>query len=72
MLFNMKNIFWNILTFIGCCAIACLIFGLVQISWNYVMPYIFGLPEIGFWHVGNMYLLIRLFRLFWKTNFKFF
>lgn len=72
MLFNMKNIFWNILTFIGYCGIACLIFGLVQISWNYVMPHIFGLPKIGFWHVGNMYLLIRLFRLFWRVNFKFF
>lgn len=68
----MKNIFWNILTFIGGCGITCLIFVLVQISWNYVMPHIFGLPKIGFWHVGNMYILIRLFRLFWKINFKFF
>lgn len=72
MLFNMKNIFQNIIIFIGCCAIACFIFMLVKISWNYVMPHIFGLPKIGFWHVGNMYLLICLFKQFWKTNFKFF
>lgn len=72
MLSNMKNIFWNIILFIGCVAIDFLLFWLVQISWNYVMPHIFGLPKIGFWHVGNMYLLIRLFRLFWKMNFKFF
>lgn len=68
----MKNIFWNIILFIGCIAIYCLLFWLVQISWNYVMPHIFGLPKIGFWHVAIMYILIRLFKLFWKINFKFF
>ena len=46
--------------------IVALIFGLLLVFpimwlWNYLMPMIFGLPELTYWQTYGLYVLINLF-----------
>ena len=45
-----------------------LIGGPLMILWNWLMPSIFGLPEIGFWQACGLQLLATI--LFKSTSFK--
>jgi len=45
-----------------------LIGGPLMILWNWLMPSIFGLPEIGFWQACGLQLLAIL--LFKSSSFK--
>lgn len=38
---------------------------LALICWNYVMPVMFGLPEIGYW---TMYVFLILIRILFPTS----
>ena len=59
----------NILLVIGILIIAVMLIGFpLMILWNWLMPTIFGLPEIGFWQsIGLQLLSIILFK---STSFK--
>jgi hypothetical protein len=45
-----------------------LIGGPLMILWNWLMPNIFGLPEIGFWQACGLQLLATI--LFKQTSFQ--
>lgn len=32
----------------------------VQLLWNWLMPFIFGLPKLGFWQTAGLLLLANL------------
>ncbi len=37
------------------------VFGaLVMLLWNWLMPYIFGLPELNFWQAAGLLILCKL------------
>ena len=58
-----KIIFWVVF---GVCAAAAvgLLLGIVVMSlWNWLMPEIFGLPEIGYWQAVGLFILCHLLRL---------
>ena len=61
----------NILLVIGILVIAVMLMGFpFMLLWNWIMPTIFGLPEIGFWQsIGLQLLSIILFKSSsFKTN----
>jgi len=46
---------------VGILILACLLFGLpLQILWNLLMPELFSLPYITFWHACGLQLLASL------------
>jgi membrane protein required for beta-lactamase induction len=60
----MKNSFEAIAAFIGMIAIAIVLLGYpLMLLWNWLMPIIFGLPEITFWQaIGLNFLSTILFK----------
>jgi hypothetical protein len=66
----MKQTIHNILLVVGLLILACLLFGApLMVLWNWLMPTIFGLPEITFWQACGLNILSAiLFRSSIKTN----
>ena len=65
----MKQTTHDIFLVIGILMLAVIIFGApLMILWNWIMPTIFGLPEIGFWQACGLQLLATI--LFKSTSFK--
>lgn len=63
----MKEIVSGILVFIGIVGIVCILLGLpLMLLWNWLMPELFNLPQIGFWQAVGLQLLATL--LFKNTN----
>ena len=60
----MKNSFEAIAAVIGMIAIAIVLLGYpLMLLWNWLMPIIFGLPEITFWQaIGLNFLSTILFK----------
>ena len=60
----MKNSFETIAAVIGMIAIAIVLLGYpLMLLWNWLMPVIFGLPEITFWQaIGLNFLSTILFK----------
>jgi hypothetical protein len=54
----MKNSFEAIAAFLGMIAIVIVLLGYpLMLLWNWLMPVIFGLPEITFWQAIGLNLL---------------
>jgi hypothetical protein len=54
----MKNSFESIFAFLGVIAVIIVILGYpLMLLWNWVMPIIFGLPEITLWQAIGLNLL---------------
>jgi membrane protein required for beta-lactamase induction len=54
----MKNSFETFAAFLGLIAIVIVILGYpLMLLWNWLMPVIFGLPEITFWQAIGLNLL---------------
>ena len=66
----MKQIIHDVLLVIGVLMLAIILFGApLMMLWNWLMPTIFGLPEIGFWQACGLQLLATiLFKATVKTN----
>jgi len=66
----MKQTIHDILLVVGLLILACLLFGApLMVLWNWLMPTIFGLPEITFWQACGLNILSAiLFRSSIKTN----
>ena len=66
----MSNIIESILYIIGILMLAIILFGgPLMLLWNWLMPYLFRLPEIGFWQACGLQLLATiLFKPTIKTN----
>ena len=66
----MKQITHDIFLVIGILMLAGILFGApLMVLWNWLMPTIFGLPEIGFWQACGLQLLATiLFKPTIKTN----
>jgi len=62
----------GILTVVGLIILAVLLFGgPLMVLWNWLMPYLFGLPEITFWQACGLQLLATLlFKPVINTNKK--
>ena len=60
----MKNSFKAIAAFLGMIAIVIVLLGYpLMLLWNWLMPIIFGLPEITFWQaIGLNFLSTILFK----------
>jgi len=60
----MQNFLIAILTTLGVFLIVAVILGLpLMLLWNWLMPHIFNLPEIGFWQaIGINFLSSILFK----------
>jgi hypothetical protein len=60
----------GILLIIGIVILSIILFGgPLMVLWNWLMPTIFGLPEIGFWQACGLQLLATiLFKSTIKTN----
>ena len=57
----MNDTIEEILTIVGLLILACLLFGLpLMLLWNWLMPGIFGLPQIGFWQACGLQLMAGL------------
>ena len=64
-----NNSFEAIAAFIGMIAIAIVLLGYpLMLLWNWLMPVIFGLPEITFWQAIGLNLLSTI--LFKSTTIK--
>jgi hypothetical protein len=64
----MKTIVMGILTVIGLLGVVALLVGLpFMILWNWLMPSIFGLTEIGFWQAVGLNVLAGIL---FKSNIK--
>ena len=65
----MKNSFETFAAIIGVIAIVIVILGYpLMLLWNWLMPFIFGLPEITFWQAIGLNLLSTI--LFKSTTIK--
>ena len=66
----MNQMINGILLIVGILILSIILFGgPLMILWNWLMPYIFGLPEIGFWQACGLQLLATiLFKSTIKTN----
>ena len=66
----MKQTTHDIFLVIGILMLAVILFGApLMVLWNWLMPTIFGLPEIGFWQACGLQLLATiLFKPTIKTN----
>jgi hypothetical protein len=65
----MKQTIHNILYIIGLLMLVIiLIGGPLMILWNWLMPTIFGLPEIGFWQACGLQLLATILFKSTKIN----
>jgi membrane protein required for beta-lactamase induction len=65
----MKNSFEAVAAIIGMIAIAIVLLGYpLMLLWNWLMPVIFGLPEITFWQAIGLNLLSTI--LFKSTTIK--
>jgi len=57
----MSETIHNMLLVIGLLILACLLFGLpLMFLWNWIMPDIFGLPQIGFLQACGLQLIAGL------------
>lgn len=66
---KMKNSFETFAAIIGVIAIVIVILGYpLMLLWNWLMPFIFGLPEITFWQAIGLNLLSTI--LFKSTTIK--
>ena len=67
---TMMKTIHDILLVVGVLILACLLFGApLMVLWNWLMPMIFGLPEITFWQACGLNILSALlFRSTIKTN----
>lgn len=55
-----KMIPWIVLGIVGAAALA-LLFGLIlMLLWNWIMPEIFGLPEVTYWQAWGLVLLAHI------------
>ena len=66
----MKQTTHDIFLVIGILMLAVILFGApLMVLWNWLMPTIFGIPEIGFWQACGLQLLATiLFKPTIKTN----
>jgi hypothetical protein len=66
----MKQTTHDIFLVIGILMLAVILFGApLMVLWNWLIPTIFGLPEIGFWQACGLQLLATiLFKPTIKTN----
>ena len=65
----MKNSFEAVMTIIGLLILWVMLLGMpLQLLWNWLMPNIFGLPEITFWQAIGLNLLSTI--LFKPTTIK--
>jgi hypothetical protein len=51
---------WVILGLAGITAIGLLVGIIVQLLWNWLMPAIFGLPEISYWQGVGLFILFKI------------
>lgn len=66
----MKKIFDSLSTILLVLLAAALLLGFpLMFLWNWLMPHIFGLPQIGFWEAMGLYLLSSI--LFKRKSFSF-
>jgi hypothetical protein len=64
----MKETIHSILLLIGLLILAMILFGgPLMVLWNWLMPILFGLPEIGFWQACGLQLLATIL---FKSNIK--
>jgi hypothetical protein len=57
----MNEIIHDVLVVVGLLILACLLFGLpLMFLWNWIIPDIFGLPQIGFWQACGLQLIASL------------
>ena len=57
----MKNSFETIIAFLGLIAIIIVILGYpLMLLWNWLMPELFGLPEITFWQAIGLNILCTI------------
>ena len=57
----MKQTTHDIFLVIGILMLAVILFGApLMVLWNWLMPTIFGLPEIGFWQACGLQLLATI------------
>ena len=57
----MKQTTHDIFLVIGILMLAVILFGApLMVLWNWIMPTIFGLPEIGFWQACGLQLLATI------------
>jgi hypothetical protein len=61
----------------GCLTITAIILAIVSVFtlpvmwlWNWLMPYIFGLPQLGFFQTFGLLLLVSLLFNLFKPNTK--
>ena len=65
----MKKTIHDILLVIGVLMLAIILFGgPLMVLWNWLMPTIFGLPEIGFWQACGLQLLATILFKTTKIN----
>jgi hypothetical protein len=65
----MKQTIHDILLIVGIMILAVMLFGgPLMVLWNWLMPTIFNLPEIGFWQACGLQLLATI--LFKTINTK--
>lgn len=63
----MKEAISSILILIGVVGLICILLGLpLMLLWNWLMPDLFNVPQIGFWQAVGLQLLATL--LFKNTN----
>lgn len=54
----MKNVLETFAAIVGLLAIFAVLLGYpVMLLWNWLMPYIFGLPQISFWQAIGLHFL---------------
>jgi len=51
---------WILLGIVGFAAIGLILGVGVQLLWNWLMPPIFGLPEITFWQAIGLFILVHI------------
>ena len=56
----LRIIGWVILGLAGIAAIGLLVGVVVQLLWNWLMPGIFGLPEISYWQGVGLFILFKI------------
>ena len=60
----MKYIIWITLTVLlgiaGVCAAVAINGLILMLLWNWILPYVFGLPEITFWMATGISILVSL------------
>jgi hypothetical protein len=57
---SLRIIGWIIVGLVGIAAIGLAVGVIVQLLWNWLMPAIFGLPEITYWQGVGIFILFKI------------